>query len=126
MENLAQYITTYAGMHLNVFLVVDNGITYLICYQPGHTFGYMCPCCMLDDHREAITKVLVKMLEEQKISSEITWCCYKSFVPRMGYTANGYFPELTEAGIKFIGGSADNITSETIEALNRKIDELYQ
>jgi len=124
MKNLVQYITTYSGMNLNVFLVVDNDSTYLISYESVHRFGAMCPCCILEEHHKAITRELKVALQEGKISKEITWCSYRDYAPHFGNTANEFFLELTQLGIKFKGGSADRISTETMEMLDQEVDKL--
>ena len=114
MEGFVQYITSYREMNLNVFLVVDNGETYILCYESSHNrYGYMCPCCMLEKHRSAITEKIKEGIAKGRISKNIIWCSHRSHSPQHADSANKFFSKLGEVGVIFKGGSAENISLET-------------
>ena len=108
---MIKFVTTYHGMHLNVFLVVDQDQAYLLCYEhETDEFGYMCPCCMNDSHRRAIMDTVSEAIRDGNVKGTVLWCSHKKDSPHLGENLGHYAP-LEQRMFK--GGSAKGISAET-------------
>lgn len=113
---MIQFITTFHAMHLNVFLIVDQCAAYLVCYEHETSeFGYMCPCCMTKENKEAIMNAVKAAIHNGSITEKITWCSYKGYSPDLGNSINEDDLPLKQG--YFVGGSAENISDETMSLL---------
>ena len=85
MKNSVKFVTSYHGMHMNTYLVVENGQAFLLCYEhEKDQFGFMCPCCMFPEHRQAITEAVSQGLREDAFTGKVIWCCHQSDAPEYG------------------------------------------
>ncbi len=115
-----QYITSFFDMNLNVFLVVKNNQAYLLNFERDD-FGYMCPCCMHQVHREAIIAAVDDAYKTGTFSGKVIWCCHKNNADH-GYAINGF----SRVGVAFTGDAmmAERLTPRCKELLREEIFRL--
>ncbi len=120
MNNTVTFVTTYLGMHLNVFLVVLNRVGYLICWEPETMeFGYMCPCCMYPEHREAIAYAVELGLHKGEFDGKVRWCCHKEHTQYGDSLGNDYS---SLNGELFCSGNAEVDLAEMKEQIQAEAE----
>jgi hypothetical protein len=97
-----------------IFLVSQDGVGYLVNFDPQDGFGYMCPCCFTLHERKAIIEAVSTALGNGTITGKVRWCCHRDDTG-FGDHLNGYAPLKQE---QFCSGSANaDITPETKQLL---------
>ena len=82
------YVASY--MHQNYFLVILDRVAHIINWEIGKGFGYICPCCMHDEHRQAIASVIRSA--HVQFDGKVRWCGEAAEGQYNGPVGSDYLP----------------------------------
>lgn len=100
MKTLIMYLTRYNAMHYMIYLVVVDGIGYIVNNWNGKgPGGNICPCCMSEDNRDAIKKGIAQARESGNLIEQVIWPFYGDTVGIYGFDQTA-FREF-KPGVKF-------------------------
>lgn len=75
MSILVKHVTDYPGMHYRIFLIVDNGLGFLVNYDKriASGVGSLCDCCLLPRNKQDLCRAARAAIESGTVSGKIHW-----------------------------------------------------